>query len=98
MLKIWTKVNLNYCLSLRDFEGSDEMKTKYKFIHFEKIGNSGKIWRCKNKADTEFGRIDNSYSKGMCMFHPEYEASINQNQLIDISHFLGQLNDREDGE
>ena len=65
------------------------MKTKYKYIHFEKIAGQ---WFCyNNKAKSELGRIE--YYSRWRQYVIEFEQGcvFNDTCLTDIIHFLRQL-------
>ena len=66
------------------------MKTKYKYIHFEKIDD---WWLCRNnRSNDELGRLDYYKRWKEWVFESERGCVFNNSCLRDIADFLDQLN------
>ncbi len=66
------------------------MKTRYKYIHFEKVEGQG--WFIfNNKSDKELGRIEYYRKWRQYIVEFEPECVFNDSCLTDILHFLRHL-------
>lgn len=71
------------------------MKTRYKYIHFDKNGDD--TWTClTNRGDTELGNIMKNLQWKCYEFVPEYGMAFTEDCCSDISHFLRQLDWRNE--
>lgn len=75
------------------------MKTKYKFIYFEKGISQGKeFWAIKNnKTTTTLGFIRYYKPWRQYVFESMRDSVFNDTCLADIQHFMGQLKEDKSG-
>lgn len=65
------------------------MKTKYQFIHFEKVDG---VWWCRNnKMGDELGTIEFYHPWKQWVFAPTGPSFYSVGCLNDIAHFISQL-------
>ena len=68
------------------------MKTKYKFIHFEKLSDDPEVWVCNNNRSIgSLGRIEYYAPWRQWVFSAVDTAVFNDQCLKDIAHFIGQF-------
>ena len=70
------------------------MKTRYQFVHFEKIGgmDTKYIWSCRNnRSGDELGQVQWYNAWRQYCFEPSGPSVYSAGCLDDISHFIGQL-------
>ena len=73
------------------------MKTKYKFISFEKadfaeVPKGKPVWNLRNnRSEGLLGKIFWYSVWGQYCFYPEFDTIFNDTCLADIQHFIGQL-------
>ena len=69
------------------------MKTKYKYIEFEKLEElNGTIWRCRNRYETILGYMVYVHKWSEWEFQPEPDTGYTIACCRDIADFLDQLN------
>jgi len=71
-----------------------EIKTRYKYINFEKIADKPKttIWACRNNSGTAvIGHVMYYPQWRQYCFLPAYETVFSAGCLVDIQDFIGQL-------
>ena len=74
----------------------DPQKTKYKYVHFVKVGDSGKtqVWDCYNSANQyTLGRISYLNTWRQYIFSPNSYAYFSVGCMEDICNFISQLED-----
>lgn len=74
------------------------MKIKYKYIHFEKLGEYGKHsqYACyNNKSNGMLGGISYYIKWRQFVFYPQADTIFNSSCLLDIVDFLDQLNGKK---
>ena len=69
------------------------MKTKYKYIHFHKAGETLKtsIWSCYSNYDLHLGQVKWYAQWRQYVFYPTATTLYNKTCLDDISDFIKQL-------
>lgn len=65
------------------------MKTKYQFIHFEKV--EGNWWCHNSKSGEELGTVEFEYKWRQWVFAPTGPSIYSRGCLNDIAHFISQL-------
>lgn len=70
------------------------MKTRYKYIHFEKTGlGLGILWECYNNRNRDMlGVIPEEKTWNQYVFEPQADCVFNNQCLRDIADFLDQIN------
>lgn len=71
------------------------MKTRYKYIHFEKLSDNPEVWYCGTLKHQALGTVEYYQQWGKYIFEPDPGTIYSADCCRDIAKFLEQLNEEK---